>query len=275
MDAWLTHEASVRYYLLLASFAVVAVAEALAPRSLPRPAVAGRWTVNLALTALLSVIVALVFPLLYVGVALVAAREHLGLLNMLAAPAWIEFGVALLLLDAGHYLLHRLLHRVPLLWRLHRVHHSDLEFDCTTALRFHPIEALVTVGAQLAFVAALGASPWAVFVYQVALGAVSLFSHGSFALPPRADRWLRALVVTPGMHRIHHSVSVKHHDTNFGSVLPWWDRWFGTYRDDAPGEIVTGLADVPDARARSLAWLLASPFLPRRAGKDLSCRAEN
>lgn len=269
MDAWLVHEQSIRYYLLLASFGIVAVWEALAPRKRPAPSIAGRWRVNLGLLVLLSAVVALVFPMLSVGAAALARQAGVGLLNATPLPEPAKFAIALLALDASQYVLHLALHRVPWLWRLHRVHHSDPEFDCTTALRFHPFEALVTVALQVAFVVALGASPWAVLVYQVALGAVALFSHGSFALPARIDRVLRRFVVTPDMHRLHHSTRLAESNANFGSILPWWDRLFGTYchAPTIPGaEIPIGLAEVRDERTGRLAWLLASPFLALHPG---------
>ena len=192
-------------------------------------------------------------------------------------PEPAKFAIALLALDASQYVLHRGLHRVPWLWRLHRVHHSDPEFDCTTALRFHPLEALVTTALQIAFVVALGAPPAAVLVYQVALGAVALFSHGSFALPPRIERVLRRFVVTPDMHRLHHSTRLEESNANFGSILPWWDRLLRTYcpAPTIPGaDIPIGIADVRDERTRQFTWLLASPFLAqhRAAAQSLSPR---
>lgn len=263
MDAWIVHEAAIRYYLLIGSFGLVAVWEALAPRRIPRPPVAGRWAINIGLTTLLSGVVIVVFPVLTVGAALVAERSAIGLFNVVQAPAWLAFAVSLLALDAGRYGLHALLHRVPWLWRLHRVHHSDVDFDCTTALRFHPLEALVTVAVQLALVAAIGAPALAVLAYEVAAAFISLFSHGNVRIARERDGVLRRFVVTPDMHRIHHSATLTESNTNFGSVLPWWDRLFGTYRAEpasGDGDMTIGLADVRDARTRQLGWLLASPF---------------
>lgn len=268
MEAWIGHEAAVRYYALIGSFGLVAVWEALAPHPGRTASVAGRWGINVGLALLLSVVVSLVFPLLAVGVALAAERASFGLLNVVRVPGWLAFVVAFVAIDAGRYAMHALLHRVPLLWRLHRVHHSDVAFDCSTALRFHPLEGLVTVSAQLALVAALGAPAAAVLAYEVVTAFVSLFSHGNLRLPAAVDRALRHAIVTPGMHRIHHSARLAESGTNYGSVLTCWDRLLRTYRAAPLGDedaMPIGLADVRDARARDLRWLLAAPFLRNRA----------
>lgn len=263
MEGWIAHEATLRYYVLVVSFGVVAVAEALAPRRVPVPPARGRWALNIGLTVLLSVIVGLLFPLLSVGVALAAERMAWGAFNRVAAPDWLEFTLAVLALDAGRYGMHVLLHRNRLLWRLHRVHHSDMHFDCTTALRFHPLEAMITVGAHLALVVALGAPVLAVLVYETVSSFMSLFSHGNLALPPRLDALMRSVLVTPDIHRIHHSSKAVESNANFGNILPWWDRLCGTYRAEPQGGVnamTIGLATVRDSRTSSVAWLLAWPF---------------
>lgn len=263
METWVGHEAAVRYYALIASLGLVAVWEALVPGRRPLPAVAGRWSINLGLTLLLSVAVAVVYPVLAVGVALAAERSSTGVFHAVQAPAWLAFALSFLAIDAGRYAMHALLHRVPLLWRLHRIHHSDVDFDCSTALRFHPLEGLVTVAVQLALVAALGAPVLAVLAYEVVTSFVSLFSHGNLRLPAAIERRLRRVVVTPGMHRIHHSALLAESNTNYGSVLPWWDRLFATYRAEPAGghdAMLVGLPDVRDARTRDIRWLLLSPF---------------
>jgi sterol desaturase/sphingolipid hydroxylase (fatty acid hydroxylase superfamily) len=263
MDGWIVHEATLRWYVLIASFGVVAVAEALAPRRVPVPRVRGRWGVNIVLTVALSVLVALAFPVLAVGAAVAARDSGLGLLNAVALPGWLAFVVAFLALDAARYGMHMLLHRAPWLWRLHRVHHSDADYDCTTALRFHPLEALVTVGAQLALITLLGAPPLAVLASEVAVAALSLFSHANLRLGPRVDAALRRILVTPDMHRVHHSTLRAESNANYGTVLAWWDRLFGTYRSQPSAghdAMAIGLPDVRDERVGRLRWLLASPF---------------
>jgi sterol desaturase/sphingolipid hydroxylase (fatty acid hydroxylase superfamily) len=167
-------------------------------------------------------------------------------------------------LDASRYAAHVALHRVPALWRLHRVHHSDRAVDCSTSLRFHPLEALVTAGVQLVVVAALGAPVAAVIVCEAATILVGLFAHGNVRMPARVDAWLRRALVTPDMHRIHHSVDMRESNRNFGVVLSCWDWLFGTYvaqPTQGHDAIVLGLAEIRDARASSLGWLLVSPFV--------------
>ena len=262
MNGLLEHEASIRLYTIIAAFGVVAVWEAFRPRRLAAPA-KGRWAVNIGLTLLLSVATGLVFPLLSVGTAFAAERAGFGLFHATALPAAVEFALAFLLLDVGRYVQHMLLHRLPALWSLHRIHHSDVGYDGTTAFRFHPLEALITAGAQLGVIWLLGAPPLAVLAYEVANVLVALFSHANVALPLRLDRWLRRAVITPDMHRIHHSEDADEGDTNFGSVLPWWDRLARTYRDEprlGHDAMRIGLADVRDARVSDVAWLLLSPF---------------
>jgi sterol desaturase/sphingolipid hydroxylase (fatty acid hydroxylase superfamily) len=259
----LEHEASVRLYVLIAGFGVIAVWEALMPRRRPAPPARGRWPVNIGLTLLLSVITALVFPLLAVGTAVAVERAGFGWFNATRWPAALEFVLAFAVLDIGRYAQHVLLHRVPALWSLHRVHHSDTDYDSTTALRFHPLEALLTVGAHLAVIALLGAPPVAVLAYEVATVLVALFSHGNIALPTGLDRWLRWIVVTPDMHRTHHSADEHEASSNFGGVLPWWDRLFRSYRNEpALGHagMTIGIAGVRDGRVGNFAWLLWSPF---------------
>ena len=153
-----------------------------------------------------------------------------GLFNILPLPAWLAIPAAVLLLDLTIYGQHVAFHAVPLLWRLHRMHHADLEFDVTTGLRFHPGEILLSMAIKFAAVAVLGAPPLAVLIFEILLNATSLFNHGNVRLPLGLDRILRLIVVTPDMHRVHHSIDRRETDSNFGFNVPWWDRLFGTYR---------------------------------------------
>lgn len=189
-----------------------------------------RWTSNLGIVAIDTMLVRLAFPLVAVGLALVAEERGWGLFNLVAAPAWLAFLVSVLALDLAIYLQHVLFHAVPTLWRLHRMHHADLEFDVTTGLRFHPLEILISMGIKLALVAALGPPALAVLTFEVLLNATSMFNHGNVRIPAGVDQALRWLVVTPDMHRVHHSVLPNETNTNFGFNLPWWDRLLGTYR---------------------------------------------
>ena len=167
-----------------------------------------------------------------VGLALLVEARRWGLFHAFGVPAWVAIPLAVILLDLAIYLQHVLFHAVPALWRLHRMHHADLEFDVTTGTRFHPIEILLSMVIKLGVViAALGTPAVAVLIFEVLLNATSMFNHGNVRMPERLDRVLRWIVVTPDMHRVHHSIEVRETNSNFGFNLPWWDRLFGTYRD--------------------------------------------
>ncbi|MCE9681138.1 sterol desaturase family protein [Halomonas alkalisoli] len=181
-----------------------------------------RWPSNLAIVVLDTLAVRLAFPLAAVGAALVAAEQGWGLFNLVSVPIWLAVVVSVVMLDVAIYLQHRLFHAAPWLWRLHRMHHADLEFDVTTGLRFHPLEILISMGIKLAVVTLLGAPALAVLIFEVLLNATSMFNHGNVRLPARLDRWLRLAVVTPDMHRVHHSIVRQETGSNFGFNLPWW-----------------------------------------------------
>ena len=229
-DVLLAHEATIRLAIFLAVLAVMASLEAILPR---RVRVIGRWRrwpANLGIVVLNTALVRLLLPVTAAGIALVFERQGVGLLPGLGLPPWAAFLAALVLLDLAVYLQHVLFHAVPGLWRLHRMHHADLDFDVTTGSRFHPIEILLSMAIKLAVIAALGAPVAAVIVFEIVLNATAMFNHANLRLPPALDRVLRWFVVTPDMHRIHHSVRPEETDSNFGFNLPWWDRLLGTYR---------------------------------------------
>jgi sterol desaturase/sphingolipid hydroxylase (fatty acid hydroxylase superfamily) len=225
----LAAEPTIRLAAFLGILAAMALWEAAAPRrrrEIPRVI---RWTNNLALVVLDTAILRLTFPILAVGLAVMAEERGWGLFNNLDAPAWVAVIVSMLLLDLAIYLQHVIFHAVPGLWRLHRMHHADLDFDATTGLRFHPVEILISMGIKLAMVAALGPPAVAVLLFEVLLNATALFNHANIALPHSVDRVLRWIVVTPDMHRVHHSVDPRETNSNYGFNLPWWDRLLGTY----------------------------------------------
>jgi sterol desaturase/sphingolipid hydroxylase (fatty acid hydroxylase superfamily) len=177
-----------------------------------------------------TLVVRLLFPFAGVGMAFLAQTNGWGLFNLVALPPWLAVPAAVLLLDLIIYGQHVAFHAVPMLWRLHRMHHADLEFDVTTGLRFHPGEIILSMLTKLAAVAVLGAPPLAVLAFEVLLNATSMFNHGNVRIPSGSDRWLRLILVTPDMHRVHHSIDRRETDSNFGFNVPWWDRLFGTYR---------------------------------------------
>jgi len=189
-----------------------------------------RWTNNLGLVVLDTIILRLSFPILAVGLALVAEECGWGLFTLFDLPFWLMVLISIIVLDLVIYLSHVMFHAVPALWRLHRMHHADLEFDVTTGLRFHPIEILLSMVIKLAVVVALGAPAVAVLIFEVVLNASAMFNHANIRLPKGVDRVLRWFVVTPDMHRVHHSVVPAETNSNFGFNLPWWDRLLGTYR---------------------------------------------
>ena len=225
----LATEATIRLAIFLGVLAAMALWEMAAPRrrlEIPRVI---RWTNNLALVVVDTVILRLTFPILAVGLAVMAEDRGWGLFNNLDVPLWIAVVVSMLLLDLAIYLQHVMFHAVPGLWRLHRMHHADLDFDVTTGLRFHPVEILISMGIKLAVVAALGPPAIAVLLFEVILNATALFNHANIDLPRPMDRVLRLIVVTPDMHRVHHSVDPRETNSNYGFNLPWWDRLLGTY----------------------------------------------
>ena len=228
-DSMATNDTLIRLASFVGVFAAIALWEFVAPRRPQAVHRARRWPSNLGIVALNTVLLRVVFPTSAVGLALVVEAQGGGLLHALAVPPWLAVVAAFVLLDLAIYLQHVLFHSVPVLWRLHRMHHADVEFDVTNGLRFHPLEMVLSMLIKLAVIAAIGAPPAAVLAFEVVLNAAAMFNHGNIALAPRLDRLLRWLIVTPDMHRVHHSSLPEETHSNFGFNLPWWDRWFGTY----------------------------------------------
>ncbi|CBV43192.1 sterol desaturase family protein [Halomonas elongata] len=264
IDTILMHEPAIRLGVFTGVLAAMALWEIAAPRRPQHYSRRQRWPHNLMIVALDTLAVRLVFPLAAVGAAHVAAERGWGLFNTLASPGWLAVVVSFVALDMAIYFQHRLFHAVPWFWRLHRMHHADLEFDVTTGLRFHPLEILLSMVIKLAAVTALGAPVLAVLIFEVVLNATSMFNHGNVRLPGWLDRHLRRFVVTPEMHRVHHSIIPRETDSNFGFNLPWWDHLFGTYRaQPAAGHLgmTIGLEAFRNARALRLDRLLIQPFV--------------
>jgi sterol desaturase/sphingolipid hydroxylase (fatty acid hydroxylase superfamily) len=261
-EAVLALENPLRLSVFVGLLALLALAERLWPlRGDARPA--WRQATNLALMLVGTVLVRIVFPVLAVGFAAAIAAQGIGLLPWLGIDGWLAVALAFLALDCAIYWQHRLFHRVPLLWRLHRVHHADTAFDVTLAVRFHPLEIALSMAIKFAVVAALGAPPLAVLLFEVALSAGSLFTHADLRLPPRLERALRWLVVTPHMHRIHHSVHRAETDSNFSFHLSLWDRLFGSYVDaprDGHARMAIGLHEFRAPADQTLPSLLLNPF---------------
>jgi sterol desaturase/sphingolipid hydroxylase (fatty acid hydroxylase superfamily) len=268
-------ETFIRLAAFFGVFAAVAAWEVLAPR---RTLIAGRrarWPGNLGIVFLNTLIVRAIFPAGAVGIALAVEAKGWGLLNAVALPFWLKAALAFLLLDLAIYLQHVLFHAVPALWRLHRMHHADLGFDVTTGARFHPIEIVLSMLIKAAAVAGLGAPALAVLAFEIALSATAMFNHANARLPEALDRGIRLLVVTPDMHRVHHSAVPAETNSNFGFNLPWWDRLFGTYRAEpaAGHEAMTiGLAAFRDASELRLDKMLIQPFRGEAGARALGRR---
>ncbi|HEV7344752.1 MAG TPA: sterol desaturase family protein [Devosia sp.] len=251
-------------------FALLAVIELTHPR-LERPEMLAalktrRWMTNVGVLVLSSVVLRVLFPVAAVGTALWAESQQFGLFNQLDFPLWLVALISLVVLDFAVWLEHLLSHKIPILWRVHRMHHSDTGFDLTTALRFHPLEIVLSMVWKAGIVVALGAPAWSVLVFEVVLNGAAMFNHANIHLPGKIDRIVRIVAVTPDMHRIHHSTDRRETDSNYGFSLAIWDRIFGTYtHQPAKGHqgMDIGLEDYRDAAPTRLGWSLLLPFRRR------------
>lgn len=284
----MANEALLRLGSFLAIFAVMALWELAAPKRQLTEAKIKRWGNNLGLITIDTLLVKLLLPTATIGVAVVARQNGWGLLNYWQVPAGLAMIGGVLFLDLVVYLQHLLFHVAPTLWRLHMVHHADLDIDLTTGLRFHPIEIIISLFIKIAAVAALGPPVLAVLIFEIILNGTAMFNHGNVRLPAQLDPLLRLLVVTPDMHRVHHSVIIRETNSNFGFNFPWWDRLFGTYRAQPvaghaamtiglsqyrqPGQISLGrlllLPLVGDPGRYSLSHIGGEPQAPRQQNGD-------
>jgi len=265
----LGQEPAIRLSFFLGVLLVMAIWEVVVPRrrmEIPRLL---RWSNNLALVVVDTLVVRVAFPVAAVGLAVLAQDNGWGLLNQFDLPGVVVFIIAILVLDLAIYLQHVLFHAVPALWRLHRMHHADLEFDVTTGLRFHPVEILLSMIIKLGVVMALGPPAIAVLVFEVVLNASSLFNHSNIRLPSRVDAVLRLFIVTPDMHRVHHSIRPSETNSNFGFNIPWWDRILGTYLAQPSAgheEMTIGIEQFRDRRSLWIDRMLIQPLLGPASG---------
>ena len=257
-------ELFIRLGFFIGILILMALWEVAAPR---RPLIMSkftRWVGNLGLVLIDSVLVRLIFPITLMGVAFLARKQGWGILNQLQLPFWFHIILGVLIFDFAIYLQHILFHAITLFWRLHMVHHSDLDYDVTTGIRFHPIEIILSMGIKMAVVLLMGPLPLSIPIFEILLNGTSMFNHGNVRYPLGFDKWLRLLVVTPEMHRFHHSTIRCETNCNFGFNFPWWDRLFGTYRPQpAKGhlEMTIGLDQYKDPKKLTLPWLIALPFV--------------
>lgn len=259
----LEQEPLIRGCAFAAVFILMALWEWWAPRRTTPFSRLLRWPSNLAIVVLNTIVARVLLPTTAIGLAIYAEQSGWGFFNAHSFPAWFAVVTSVVLLDLAIYLQHVLFHAVPLLWRLHRMHHADLHFDATTGLRFHTVEILLSFVLKYAVIAALGAPALAVLIFEVLLSSTSIFNHANVALPVWFDRYLRWLIVTPDMHRVHHSVHPNETNSNFGFNLPWWDRLFGTYRaqpKDGHEGMVIGIRQFRTERDLSLDQMLVQPL---------------
>ncbi|WP_334128010.1 sterol desaturase family protein [Sneathiella sp.] len=257
------HEPAVRLGAFIGVAVLVGLWQTLAPRRPARSSVLWRWSNNFAITLLNTLMLRLLFPLLAVGLAAIAAERGWGLLNIIDIPFPLALLVALIVQDLVIYAQHVMFHHVGLFWRFHKMHHADIDFDLSTGVRFHPVEIALSMLIKLAVVLLLGPPVVAVILFEVILSSLALFNHANAGLPPRLDRIIRKIIVTPDMHRVHHSVIRAEHDSNFGFNLACWDYLFRTYRaaPEAGHEGMTiGLDAYQENRRQSLLWMLLLPF---------------
>jgi sterol desaturase/sphingolipid hydroxylase (fatty acid hydroxylase superfamily) len=266
-------ELAIRLIFFSGIFAAVVLWELLAPRRKLTTSKKVRWISNLGITFLNPLLVRLLLPVLAVSMAVKAQERGWGLLNNFDLPYWLDIVVGIIVLDLFIYLQHVMFHAIPVLWRLHMVHHADLDYDVTTGLRFHPIEIILSMGIKLSVVFTFGLAPAAVIIFEVLLNGAAMFNHGNIRLPLKIDRILRYLIVTPDMHRVHHSVIIRETNSNYGFNLPWWDRLFGTYCDQpAKGheEMTIGLTQFRDSGKLTLPWLLVLPFIGKTGRQPIN-----
>jgi sterol desaturase/sphingolipid hydroxylase (fatty acid hydroxylase superfamily) len=266
--AW---ESTIRLAAFLTVLVAMGVWEAAAPRRKLLASKPARWLSNAGLVVLNTIAIRLVFALGAVGIAVEVQSQKWGLFNQLAWPAWLEIALAAIALDFAIYLQHVMFHAVPLFWRLHLVHHADPDFDVSTGLRFHTLEIVLSMGIKAAAIVLLGAAPLAVLLFEVLLNATSMFSHSNVRMPGWLDAILRLVVVTPDMHRVHHSQIRRETNSNYGFNLPWWDYLLGTYRSQprqGHEDMQIGLAQISAERAVGLHWLLALPVVARASEDD-------
>ena len=256
-------EGTIRLSVFGSVFVTMALAETLFPRKIRTQPRTGRWFANWGLVILDTLTLRIVFPILAVGMAVYANDQGWGIFNFIALPFWIEILLAIILLDLAVWAQHVVSHKIPILWRFHKVHHADRDIDVTTGARFHPVEIVLSMAYKFVWVLLLGPAAVAVFLFEVILNASAMFNHSNVKLPLGLDRVARSLIVTPDMHRVHHSIVTRETDSNFGFFLSVWDRMFRTYIAQPKlghNGVVIGLEEHQDSAPSSLFWSLWLPF---------------
>lgn len=256
-------EIVIRLGFFLGVFFAMAIWETKRPKRKLSQRKLKRWRNNLGLTFFNSFLLRVVFPAAAVGSALLAGEKGWGLFNLFSVTQILAGLLSIIVLDFAIYSQHVIFHKIPIFWRLHRMHHTDLDIDVTTGARFHPVEIILSMIIKIGVVLALGAPAWSVVVFEVILNATSMFNHSNVYISPFIDRFLRLMIVTPDMHRVHHSVLIRETDSNYGFNFPWWDRLLGTYRDQPQAghdKMKIGLANYQDPKWLQFKWMLLTPF---------------
>lgn len=259
----MAYEKEIRMGFFFGMLAIVGLWEVFAPRRTLTVSKTVRWVNNLGLVFFNSIIVRLVFPVAAIGVAATAHENGWGLFNNIDVPVWLAAIIAIVLMDLVIYIQHVMVHAIPLLWRLHRVHHADPDYDVTTGARFHTLEIILSMGIKFCTIVLLGPPIFAVIIFEVILNATAMFNHGNIRLPEKVDKLLRWILVTPDMHRVHHSTEDDETNSNFGFSLPWWDRLFGTYRDQPRGghqQMKIGIRSY--SSVKDVSWITGMLTLP-------------
>lgn len=262
----LQNEAAVRMAVFGGMLAVMVGLELASPKRRLTVGRAKRWFQNIGVVVVNTFVVRVAFfflPALAVGFAVLMADQGIGLLNLIDLPFWLEVLIGVIVLDGIIWAQHLLMHHVPILWRLHKVHHADLDIDVTTALRFHPVEIVVSMALKLLAIALLGPAALAVLIFEILLNGGAMFNHANVALPGWLDRALRLVIVTPDFHRVHHSTKVRETNSNFGFNLSIWDRVFGTYNaqpEAGHDGMEIGVNEYRNEGRQGFVWMLALPF---------------
>lgn len=270
-----SHEATIRMTFFVGIFVIVALIELAVPRRPLTTSKAGRWFANIGIVIINTVVLRVLVPAGAVGISVWIGRQGWGVFNYMNWPIWIEVILSVILLDFVIYLQHLMFHAVPLLWRFHMMHHADLDYDLTTGTRFHPIEIIISLGIKATAISVLGAPAVGVIIFEILLNGTAMFNHGNFYIPLGIDRILRLMVVTPDMHRVHHSVFPSETNSNFGFNLPWWDRLMGTYRaQPTKGHdgMTIGLNQFRDPARLTLPRIIALPFIGKGGSYALGRR---
>ena len=268
------NEPIIRLGCFIGVFLAVALGEIAAPRRRLTTSKSARWFANIGIVVINTAVARFLFPVAAVGMAIIAAQKHWGLFNNVDLSYWIAAGLSVIVLDFTIYIQHILFHAIPVLWRLHMMHHADLDFDLTTGTRFHPIEIIISMLIKMAVVVLIGAPAVSVIIFEVLLNGTSMFNHSNLFVPVGADRVIRLFMVTPDMHRVHHSVFDFETSSNFGFNLPWWDRLMGTYRAQTKlghEGMTIGLNQFRDPTRLTLQKMLVLPFTGESGNYPATC----